>query len=125
MPTWSRAFPLKLERSSPMRKLGVLGCWAKRRSWRPASRPRERAGGTLAPDVVRRLMAGKGFLFAELGQVVLRRLEDPMRLYELPCEVYFAEHLRTVLLTSAIAWFPVIGCPSSGSERPTKPYTRT
>jgi len=42
---------------------------------------------SLTPDVVRPLMADKGFLFAEPGQVVLRELEDPMRLYEVRCEV--------------------------------------
>ena len=42
---------------------------------------------SLTPDVVRRLMADKGFLLAEPGQLVLRELEDPMRLYEVRCEV--------------------------------------
>ena len=42
---------------------------------------------SLTPDVVWRLMADKGFLLTEPGQVVLRGLEDPMRLYEVRCEV--------------------------------------
>ncbi len=36
----------------------------------------------LASDVVRQLVAGKGFLFADQGEVVLRGFEDPVRLYE-------------------------------------------
>jgi len=41
------------------------------------------AGGEiLASDVVRQLVAGKGFLFADLGDVALRGFEDPVRLYE-------------------------------------------
>jgi class 3 adenylate cyclase/pimeloyl-ACP methyl ester carboxylesterase len=41
------------------------------------------AGGEiLASDVVRGLCAGKGFLFADRGEDVLRGFEDPVRLYE-------------------------------------------
>jgi class 3 adenylate cyclase len=41
------------------------------------------AGGEiLASDVVRQLVAGKGFLFADRGETVLRGFEDPARLYE-------------------------------------------
>ena len=41
------------------------------------------AGGEiLASDVVRQLVAGKGFLFADRGEVELRGFEEPMRLYE-------------------------------------------
>ncbi|MGA2284726.1 MAG: alpha/beta fold hydrolase [Dehalococcoidia bacterium] len=40
----------------------------------------------LASDVVRQLVAGKGFLFADRGEVVLRGFEDPVRLYELRWE---------------------------------------
>jgi len=41
------------------------------------------AGGEiLTSDVVRQLVAGKGFLFADRGEVVLRGFEDPVRLYE-------------------------------------------
>jgi len=41
------------------------------------------AGGEiLAPSVVRELCAGKGFLFADRGEVALRGFEDPVRLYE-------------------------------------------
>ena len=36
----------------------------------------------LASNVVRELVAGKGFLFAEVGEVALRGFEDPVRLYE-------------------------------------------
>jgi len=39
-------------------------------------------GEILASDVVRQLVAGKGFLFADRGEVVLRGFEDPVRLYE-------------------------------------------
>jgi len=39
-------------------------------------------GEVLASDVVRQLVAGKGFLFAERGDVLLRGFEDPVRLYE-------------------------------------------
>jgi len=41
------------------------------------------AGGEiLASDVVRQLVAGKGFLFADRGEVALRGFEDPVRLYD-------------------------------------------
>jgi len=40
-------------------------------------------GEILASDVVRQLVAGKGFLFADRGEVALRGFEDPVRLYEL------------------------------------------
>jgi len=40
-------------------------------------------GEILASDVVRQLAAGKGFLFADRGEVALRGFEDPVRLYEL------------------------------------------
>jgi class 3 adenylate cyclase len=39
-------------------------------------------GEILAPIVVRELAAGKGFLLADRGDVVLRGFEDPVRLYE-------------------------------------------
>jgi len=39
-------------------------------------------GEILASDVVRQLVAGKGFLFSDRGDVVLRGFEDPARLYE-------------------------------------------
>jgi class 3 adenylate cyclase len=39
-------------------------------------------GEILVPIVVRELAAGKGFLFADLGDVALRGFEDPVRLYE-------------------------------------------
>jgi class 3 adenylate cyclase len=38
-------------------------------------------------DAVGQLMTGKGFVSADPGQMVLRGLEDPMRLYEARCEV--------------------------------------
>ncbi len=36
----------------------------------------------VASDVVRQLVAGKGFLFADRGETALRGFEDPVRLYE-------------------------------------------
>ena len=36
----------------------------------------------LASNVVRELAAGKGFLFADRGEIELRGFEDPVRLYE-------------------------------------------
>ena len=39
-------------------------------------------GEILAPIVVRELAAGKGFLFADRGDVALRGFEDPLRLFE-------------------------------------------
>jgi len=43
---------------------------------------RAEGGEILASNVVRELVAGKGFLFADRGDVVLRGFEDPVRLYE-------------------------------------------
>ena len=40
------------------------------------------AGEILASNVVRELVAGKGFLFADRGETALRGFEDPVRLYE-------------------------------------------
>ena len=40
-------------------------------------------GEVIASNVVRELAAGKGFLFADRGDVALRGFEDPARLYEL------------------------------------------
>ena len=41
------------------------------------------AGGEIvASDVVRQLVAGKGFLFSDLGETELRGFEDPVRLWE-------------------------------------------
>jgi len=37
----------------------------------------------MVSDVVRQLVAGKGFLFADRGETVLRGFEDPVRLYEM------------------------------------------
>jgi len=42
-----------------------------------------KGGEILASDVVRQLVAGKGFLFADRGDVALRGFEDPVRLYEM------------------------------------------
>jgi class 3 adenylate cyclase len=39
-------------------------------------------GEILASDVVRQLVAGKGLLFADRGDTVLRGFEDPVRIYE-------------------------------------------
>jgi class 3 adenylate cyclase len=43
---------------------------------------RAEGGHVLVSNVVRELCAGKGFLFAEIGDVALRGFEDPVRLYE-------------------------------------------
>jgi len=43
---------------------------------------RAEGGEILVSDVVRQLAAGKGFLFADRGEVALRGFEDPVRLYE-------------------------------------------
>ncbi len=40
-------------------------------------------GQILAPMVVRELAAGKGFMFADRGEVMLRGFEDSVRLFEL------------------------------------------
>jgi class 3 adenylate cyclase len=42
-----------------------------------------RGGEVLAADVVRQLVAGKRFLFADRGETVLRGFEDPVRVFEL------------------------------------------
>jgi class 3 adenylate cyclase len=39
-------------------------------------------GEIVASDVVRQLVAGKGFLFSDQGDVALRGFEDPVRLYQ-------------------------------------------
>ncbi len=39
-------------------------------------------GQILASNVVRELVAGKGFLFADQGETALRGFEDPVHLYE-------------------------------------------
>jgi class 3 adenylate cyclase len=36
----------------------------------------------LVANVVRELASGKGFLFSDVGDVVLKGFEDPVRLYE-------------------------------------------
>lgn len=43
---------------------------------------RAEAGEILTTDVVRQLVAGKGFLFADKGAAELRGFEDPVRVYE-------------------------------------------
>jgi class 3 adenylate cyclase len=43
---------------------------------------RAEPGQVLAANVVRELAAGKQFLFADIGDVVLRGFEDPVRLFE-------------------------------------------
>jgi class 3 adenylate cyclase len=40
------------------------------------------AGEILVSNVVRELAAGKGFLFADTGEVVLKGFEEPVRLFE-------------------------------------------
>ena len=44
---------------------------------------RAEGGQILVSDTLRGLVAGKGFLFADRGDVVLRGFEDPVRLYEM------------------------------------------
>jgi len=46
-----------------------------------------RGGEILASDVVRQLVAGKGFLFADRGETALRGFEEPVRLFELGWQV--------------------------------------
>ena len=46
-----------------------------------------KGGEILVSDVVRQLVAGKGFLFSDRGDVVLRGFEDPVRLYEVRWEL--------------------------------------
>jgi len=43
-------------------------------------------GEILVSDVVRQLVAGKGFLFADRGEAALRGFEEPVRLYEVRWE---------------------------------------
>ena len=43
-------------------------------------------GQILVSDVVRQLVAGKGFLFADRGEVHLPGFDDPMRLHEVRWE---------------------------------------
>jgi class 3 adenylate cyclase len=40
------------------------------------------AGEILVADVVRQLVAGKKFLFADRGEAELRGFEDPVRVFE-------------------------------------------
>jgi class 3 adenylate cyclase len=49
-----------------------------------ASRTKEKADGgeILVTDVVRQLVSGKGFLFADRGQIAMKGFEEPVRLYE-------------------------------------------
>jgi len=42
-----------------------------------------RGGEVVVSDVVRQLVAGKGFLFADRGEAPLRGFDDPVRLYAL------------------------------------------
>lgn len=45
-----------------------------------------KGGEILLANVVRELAAGKGFLFADRGEIALRGFDDPVRLYELRWE---------------------------------------
>jgi class 3 adenylate cyclase len=47
---------------------------------------RAAGGEILVANVVRELVAGKGFLFADQGDVALRGFEDPVRLYQIRWE---------------------------------------
>ena len=40
-------------------------------------------GQILAANVVRELAAGKGYLFSDIGEVVPKGFEEPVRLYEI------------------------------------------
>ena len=40
------------------------------------------AGEIVVADVVRQLATGKGFLFSDLGDVVPKGFEDPVKLWE-------------------------------------------
>jgi class 3 adenylate cyclase len=40
------------------------------------------AGQILASDVVRQLVAGKDFLFADRGEAALKGFDEPVRLFE-------------------------------------------
>lgn len=53
-----------------------------------AARIAAHAGGNevLASDVVRQLVAGKGFAFADRGETALKGIEEPVRLYEVRWE---------------------------------------
>jgi len=44
------------------------------------------AGQILASDVVRQLVAGKDFLFADRGEASLKGFDEPVRLYEVRWE---------------------------------------
>ena len=43
---------------------------------------RAEGGEILASDVVRQLVAGKDFLFADRGETALRGFEDPVHIYD-------------------------------------------
>jgi adenylate cyclase len=49
-----------------------------------ASRTKEKAAGgeIFVTDVVRQLVAGKGFAFADRGEMEMKGFEEPVRLYE-------------------------------------------
>jgi len=53
--------------------------------WR-ASCSHAQPGQIIVPEGVRHLVAGKGFLFSDIGEVTLRGFEDPVRLYEVRWE---------------------------------------
>jgi class 3 adenylate cyclase/pimeloyl-ACP methyl ester carboxylesterase len=52
-----------------------------------------KGGEILLANVVRELAAGKGFLFADRGEMALRGFDDPVRLYELRWEQQPSESL--------------------------------
>jgi len=43
-------------------------------------------GQIIVPTGVRHLVAGKGFLFGDIGEVTLRGFEEPVRLYQVRWE---------------------------------------
>ena len=53
-----------------------------------ASRTKEKASGgeIMVTDVVRQLVSGKGFAFADRGEMEMKGFEDPVRLFEVRWE---------------------------------------
>jgi class 3 adenylate cyclase len=47
------------------------------------------AGEIFVSDVIRGLLAGKGYLFADRGDMTLRGFEDPVHVYEVPVTVRY------------------------------------
>lgn len=69
-----------LNAGEPIEEDGDLFGWTVIMAARVAARAE--AGEILASDVVRGLCSGKGFLFADRGEYVLKGFEEPIRVYE-------------------------------------------